>query len=173
LKVLLTKRFTSTRIRCHGDYHLGQILCTGKDFIFIDFEGEPSRSLSTRRLKQSPLKDVAGMLRSFHYAIRTGLQKFLARELPSPDIAPLANQWAEIWYKLTSEIFLQAYIERTKDIQSFPKPGEEFNTLLNIFMLEKAIYELNYELNHRPEWVHIPLDGILKIMAQKEVGDGK
>jgi maltose alpha-D-glucosyltransferase/alpha-amylase len=168
LKVLLKRRFSSARIRCHGDYHLGQVLCTGKDFVFLDFEGEPTRSLSSRRLKQSPLKDVAGMLRSFHYAIRTGLNKFLSRELPSAEISPAAHQWASFWYQWVSATFLKSYLETTKDIPSFAKGGtQEFETLLNIFLLEKAIYELNYELNDRPDWVDIPLDGILEIMERK------
>ena len=168
LKVVLKQRFLSVRIRCHGDYHLGQVLCTGKDFVFIDFEGEPAKSLSTRRLKQSPLKDVAGMLRSFHYAIRSGLHKFLSRGLSSPDLAPLADQWAKFWYHWVSVTFLNAYLETTKDIPLFAKGGtQELEILLNIFLLEKTIYELNYELNNRPEWVDIPLDGILEIMGIK------
>ncbi len=165
LKVLIRQRFFSARIRCHGDFHLGQVLCTGKDFVFIDFEGEPTRSLSTRRLKQSPLKDVAGMLRSFHYASRTGLQKFLSREQPVPEIAPLANQWSNFWYHWVCIVFLRSYLDGTKDIPTFTKSGSwEFEVLLNVFILEKAIYELNYELNDRPDWVDIPLDGILDIM---------
>jgi maltose alpha-D-glucosyltransferase/alpha-amylase len=166
LKVLLKQRFPSACIRCHGDYHLGQVLCTGKDFMFIDFEGEPSRSLSTRRLKQSPIKDVAGMLRSFHYAIRTGLHKFLSRELAVTEITLKADQWANFWYHWVCVTFLKSYLETTKDIPSFAKRGPEFETLLDIFMLEKSIYELNYELNNRPEWVDIPLDGILEIMEK-------
>jgi maltose alpha-D-glucosyltransferase / alpha-amylase len=168
LKALLKQRFSSSRIRCHGDLHLGQVLCAGKDFVFIDFEGEPTRSLSTRRLKQSPLKDVAGMLRSFHYASRTGLHQFLSRAELSPEIAPRAEQWANGWYKGVYAAFLRSYLDTTKDIPVFPKGGTpEFEILLNIFMLDKSIYELNYELNVRPDWVEIPLDGILEIMDRK------
>jgi len=168
LKVLLKQRFLSARIRCHGDFHLGQVLCTGKDFVFIDFEGEPARSLATRRLKQSPLKDVAGMLRSFHYAARTGLHKFIARELSSHEISAAADQWSQFWYHWVCTAFLKSYLETTGDIPLFAKKGAaEFEVLLNIFMLEKSIYELNYELNNRPEWVDIPLDGILEIMERK------
>jgi len=163
LKVLLKQRFSSVRIRCHGDLHLGQVLCTGKDFVFIDFEGEPTRSITTRRLKQSPLKDVAGMLRSFHYAIRSGLHKFRSREASSVEIEPAADQWANFWYYWVSCTFLKSYLATTKDLPLFVKPGAEFETLLNIFILDKAIYELNYELNNRPEWVDIPLDGILEV----------
>jgi maltose alpha-D-glucosyltransferase/alpha-amylase len=172
LKVLLKERFLSSRIRCHGDFHLGQVLCTGKDFVFIDFEGEPTRSLSTRRLKQSPLKDVAGMLRSFHYAIRTGLHKFLSREL-APEIAPMAVQWANSWYHWVCAAFLRSYLDATRDIPAIPKEGTpEFEILLNVFILEKSIYELNYELNLRPDWVDVPLDGILEIMDRK-IKNGK
>ena len=123
LKVLLKQRFPSACIRCHGDYHLGQVLCTGKDFVFTDFEGEPARPLNTRRLKQSPLKDVAGMLRSFHYAIRTGLHKFLSREVHSPEIASAANQWADFWHHWVCIQFLKSYLEATKDVPSFAKVG--------------------------------------------------
>jgi len=161
LKVLLKQRFSSARIRCHGDFHLGQALCRDKDFVFIDFEGEPTRSLSARRLKQSPLKDVAGMLRSFHYAICRGLHKFLSQGQGLPE----ASSWAKFWYHWVSVSFLKSYLETTKDFGSFVKAGTpEFETLLNIFMLEKSFYELNYELNNRPLWVDIPLDGILEIM---------
>ena len=163
LKVLLGKRFESSRIRCHGDMHLGQALYTGKDFIFIDFEGEPTRSLSARRLKQSPLKDVAGMLRSFHYASRMGLQKFLARESNNGDITAQANQWAQFWYHWVCVAYLKSYMNTIKGIPLFPKPGNEFKTLLNIFLLDKSVYELNYELNHRMEWLYIPLEGVLDI----------
>ena len=169
LKVLLTQRFLSLRIRCHGDYHLGQVLCTGKDFVFIDFEGEPNRSLNTRRLKQSPLKDVAGMLRSFHYTIQMGLHKFLSRELSSPEISSRASQWASFWHHWVCVTFLKSYLETTKDVALFPKEGtKELGTLLNILVLEKCIYELKYELNSRPEWIEIPLDGILEIMEKRD-----
>jgi len=162
LKVLLKQRFLSVRIRCHGDYHLGQVLCTGKDFMFIDFEGEPTRSLTTRRLKQSPLKDVAGMLRSFHYAIRCGANKFISA---GHNDLPRMDQGAQFWYHWVCVTFLQSYLESTKDFPSFVKASDpEFKILLNFFMLEKSIYELNYELNNRPGWVDIPLDGILAIM---------
>ncbi len=167
LKVLLRRRFSSARIRCHGDFHLGQVLCTGKDFVFIDFEGEPTRSLASRRLKQSPLKDVAGMLRSFDYAIRTGLSKFLSRESSSPEIVPAADQWVKFWYYWVCVIYLKSYLGSTKDVPVFAKKGSaEFEILLIVFVLEKAIYELNYELNDRPQLVGIPLDGILRIMER-------
>jgi len=163
IKVLLKQRFSSVRIRCHGDYHLGQVLCTGKDFVFIDFEGEPTRSLNTRRLKQSPLKDVAGMLRSFHYAIRSGLYKLASQEHQPSNAA----SWANFWYYWVSVTFLKSYLETTKDIPLFAQAGTpEFEILLNIFLLEKSIYELNYELNNRPQWVEIPLDGVLEIMEK-------
>jgi maltose alpha-D-glucosyltransferase/alpha-amylase len=164
LKVLLKQRFRSVRIRCHGDYHLGQVLCTGKDFVFIDFEGEPARSLSTRRLKQSPLKDVAGMLCSFHYAIRVGSQQLLAQGHNPADLI----SWTKFWYKSVSSTFLKSYLEATKGNPLFVKEGsQELDTLLNIFVLEKSIYELNYELNNRPAWVDIPLDVILEMLESK------
>jgi maltose alpha-D-glucosyltransferase / alpha-amylase len=164
-KVLLSRKITTSRIRIHGDYHLGQVLFTGDDFIIIDFEGEPSRSLSERRLKRSPLRDVAGMLRSFHYAAYNGLWKHTSLR---PEDLSVLEPWAEMWHLYVSGTFLRSYFDTIGDAPILPKDSRDLETLMNVFLLNKAIYELGYELNSRPEWVPIPLKGIQSILEIKE-----
>ncbi len=159
---VMEQRITAMRIRCHGDYHLGQVLCTGKDFIIIDFEGEPARPISERRIKRSPLRDVAGMLRSFHYAAYARLfaqQK--AGLIRSEDFSYLES-WVEFWHSWVSVLFLKAYLEVAAQGAFLPRTREELQVLIDIYLLEKAIYEVGYELNNRPEWIRIPLQGILR-----------
>jgi maltose alpha-D-glucosyltransferase/alpha-amylase len=145
------------RIRIHGDYHLGQVLRTEEDFIILDFEGEPARSLAERRLKQPPLKDVAGMLRSFSYAAYAALFTFTLNA--SDDYALLAP-WADAWQHWIGEAFLTSYRSTLGTDLGVQDPWE-FDRLLGAFILEKALYELRYELNNRPHWLGIPLVGIL------------
>jgi maltokinase len=139
-------------IRTHGDYHLGQVLWTGQDWIVIDFEGEPARGLPERRRKRSPLRDVAGMLRSFSYAasaasITLGVE-------PPPN-----------WEEQAREEFLGGYLPVLEGTGLLP-PGEEaVERLLSVFELEKAVYELRYELDNRPDWVQIPVAGIARLLA--------
>ncbi|MEX2187916.1 MAG: maltose alpha-D-glucosyltransferase [Pirellulales bacterium] len=155
------------RTRCHGDYHLGQALFTGKDFVIIDFEGEPARPISTRRIKTSPLRDVAGMLRSFHYAAAAAL---LGPQRPTtlpPESAGAVAQWLRVWYVWNAAAYLAAYLEEASRGDFLPKDREQLETLLNAYILEKAVYELGYELNNRPTWVQIPLDGILRLLDAK------
>jgi maltose alpha-D-glucosyltransferase/alpha-amylase len=155
----------SVRTRIHGDYHLGQVLFTGSDFFIIDFEGEPARSLSARRVKRSPLQDVAGMLRSFHYAARSAsvaAQERLARsQQPDGHVDELAAQWRT---SATGE-FLRVYRRTAGDARFLPSISTEFDALLRLHILEKAIYELGYELNNRPSWVGLPLEGIREILS--------
>ena len=137
-------------IRHHGDYHLGQVLWSGGDWLVIDFEGEPARSLPERRQKRSPLRDVAGMLRSFAYAAS-------ASEIMRGATAP------DGWETRARELFLEGYFEHVDP--SIVPPGQEArNRLMAVFELEKAVYELRYELNNRPDWVGIPVAGILRIL---------
>ena len=110
------------RIRIHGDYHLGQVLYTGKDFIIIDFEGEPARELTERRLKHSPFKDVAGMIRSFHYADHTALFKEASVR---PEDTSLLEPWTNLWYRYVSGIFLQSYLDTVKNAPFVPSDEEE------------------------------------------------
>ncbi|MEW6328298.1 MAG: maltose alpha-D-glucosyltransferase [Thermodesulfobacteriota bacterium] len=158
---ILPKKISAMKIRIHGDYHLGQVLFTGKDFVIIDFEGEPARTLSERRLKRSPLRDVAGMIRSFHYAAYSAL--FLDASLRAKD-RPLLEPWADLWYHYVSGIFLHSYLETCGDVPFIPQEREELETLLQAFLLDKAIYELGYELNNRPDWIIIPVRGVQCIL---------
>jgi maltose alpha-D-glucosyltransferase/alpha-amylase len=150
------------RIRTHGDYHLGHVLRTKNDFVIIDFEGEPSRPLAQRRMKHSPLKDVAAMLRSFSYAANATLMTYTARH--PEDFASL-EPWASLWERTVSAEFLSAYREVTKASDILPAAEDHFRGLLNAYLLEKATYELMHELNDRPAWVRIPLAGILALAA--------
>jgi maltose alpha-D-glucosyltransferase/alpha-amylase len=160
-KNIYKRKIDVVKIRIHGDYHLGQVLFTGKDFVITDFEGEPARSYSERRLKRSPLRDVAGMIRSFHYAAYGGL--FLDNQIRKEDINRLIP-YAEQWYHYMSGFFMKSYLETVKGSAFIPKAKEDMNILMTTFLLEKAIYELNYELNNRPDWVIIPLRGIKEIV---------
>lgn len=149
-------------IRHHGDYHLGQVLRTTEDdFILLDFEGEPQRPLSKRRRKGSALKDVAGMLRSFHYAAICGLPEGLAAE----DQKEKLRLWGRAWYGWMSNVFVEAYFAAAEKASFLP--SADMAIVLEIFVLEKAFYELQYELDNRPDWVHIPLTGIVDIMDNK------
>jgi maltose alpha-D-glucosyltransferase/alpha-amylase len=163
---VLERDITGMRTRCHGDYHLGQLLYTGKDFVIIDFEGEPGRPLSERRLKRSPLRDVAGMLRSFHYAAYTALHNETTIGLISPERLPLMEAWATFWQTWVSVSFLKSYLGVMGEHRVLPSTQDETQLLLNIFLLEKAVYELGYELNNRPGWVQIPLRGILRLLDE-------
>ncbi len=160
---MLDKKINAARIRCHGDYHLGQVLFTGNDFVIMDFEGEPARSLSERRIKRSPLLDVAGMLRSFHYAAYSALFALQDSGLVRTDDAEYAESLALFWDKWVRVKFLRAYLgSAAPDL--LPKNRDELRRLLDAYLLDKAIYELGYELNNRPNWVKIPLQGIRRIL---------
>jgi trehalose synthase-fused probable maltokinase len=137
-------------IRNHGDYHLGQVLWTGSDWIVLDFEGEPARSIAERRRKRSPLRDVAGMLRSFAYAAS-------ASELVNGVEPPLG------WENEAREQFLDGYIAEIDPVL-LPSGQGGIARLLAVFELEKAIYELRYELDNRPDWVKIPVAGIARLL---------
>ena len=147
------------KTRHHGDYHLGQVLVSRNDFIITDFEGEPARSLEERRRKHTPLRDVAGMVRSFSYAAGTALGR--AAESPETEarLAPLAADWE----KEARTAFLTAYDETARAAGVYASDGD-FRALLELFELEKAIYELRYEISNRPDWVRWPLAGINRLM---------
>ncbi len=163
-------RLSAMLTRIHGDYHLGQVLYTGSDFVIIDFEGEPARSLSERRKKRSPLQDVAGMLRSFHYAAYAPLlQQAGAKEPLDEKLQPLGN-WAHYWQKWVSASFLKAYLELAGNWSFIPKNRDELALMLDSYLLDKAVYELGYELNNRPTWVRIPLDGITQLLQDSASG---
>ena len=152
--------------RVHGDYHLGQVLFTGTDFVIIDFEGEPARSLAERRRKRSPLQDVAGMLRSFHYAAYAPLlQQATGAEVD--ERLKALGPWAYYWQVWTSAIFLGTYLEVAQSAPFIPRSREDLALLLDAYILDKAVYELGYELNNRPTWVQIPLEGISQLLLDR------
>jgi trehalose synthase-fused probable maltokinase len=149
LRDLSTVGSVGRRIRHHGDLHLGQMLWNGKDWLVIDFEGEPARALPERRLKHSPLRDVAGMLRSFTYAVRVaGVEDGSIEQRARDD-------------------FLDGYIEAVQGAGILP-PRETTERLLHIYELEKAVYELRYELAHRPDWVSVPVGGIVRLLEHPD-----
>jgi maltose alpha-D-glucosyltransferase/alpha-amylase len=162
---ILGGKSTAMLIRCHGDYHLGQVLYTGKDFVIIDFEGEPARPLSERRIKRCALRDVAGMLRSFHYAVYATLFNHRVSVTVRPEDIAALEPWARFWYRWVSAAFLKAYLAEASQVPFLPQGRDELQVLLDAHLLEKAIYELGYELNNRPDWIGIPLQGILDLVG--------
>ncbi len=163
-RALTSVKITGKRVRCHGDYHLGQVLFTGKDFVIIDFEGEPARPISERRIKRSPLRDVAGMLRSFQYAAYSALMHEQHRGLFKPQNIDSMKSWADYWYRWVGAAFLRSYIHASARSSYLPDAPEQIEMLLNAFLMEKAVYELGYEMNNRPDWVWIPLQGIEQLL---------
>ena len=165
LKHCIAKPCTTSKSRYHGDFHLGQVLLTQNDFIIIDFEGEPGRPLNERRCKHSPLRDVAGMLLSFSYAAQTAMALETTEQPESlAKITPLLQTWeADV-----SKTFLTTYAETVNKVGAFAD-GSALHNLLDLFLLEKLFYEVRYELNERPEWVVIPLQGIVDVIKNKLV----
>jgi maltose alpha-D-glucosyltransferase/alpha-amylase len=163
---LLRDPINTKKIRIHGDYHLGQLLFTGKDFIILDFEGEPARPIGERRLKRSALIDVAGMLRSFNYAAHHGLLE--SRTIRLVD-QPTLEGYADLWSTRASQVFLKNYLDKAAGAPFIPKSQEDLRFLLRSFLILKALYELRYELNNRPKWVAIPLRGILSLLDEEGV----
>jgi maltose alpha-D-glucosyltransferase/alpha-amylase len=160
-KKFLGRRQETTRIRIHGDYHLGQVLYTGHDFVIIDFEGEPTRSLYERRLKRLALRDVAGMLRSFDYASQAALRS----DQLAAETLPRLRTWARFWVESVSAAFLKSYLAAAGTASFVPQAVDDLDLQLTTMLLEKALYELRYELNMRPDWVRIPLRGILEVLS--------
>src|SRR5581483_3604732 len=160
LQHLQTDSIDGQRIRIHGDYHLGQVLRVKSDYFILDFEGEPARPLPERRSKQSALKDVAGMLRSFSYGAQATLLNWTARR--GEDVSRL-EPWARLWERSTSASFLRGYREATKGELFLPARLADFRKLLAAFRLSKALYEVLYELQNRPAWIRIPLAGVLSL----------
>ncbi|HXT65567.1 MAG TPA: putative maltokinase [Nitrospiraceae bacterium] len=151
------------RIRCHGDYHLGQILWTGQDFVISDFEGEPARPLSERRMKHTPILDVAGMLRSFYYVPYAALARQQSHVF-TEEVGGRLDPWIRFWYGWVSLEFLKSYFGIVERASFWPESQAEFQVLLDTHLLEKVVYEVSYELNHRPDWVRIPVRGLREIL---------
>jgi maltose alpha-D-glucosyltransferase/alpha-amylase len=159
-KRLLDRHTNAAKIRIHGDYHLGQLVYTGKDFVILDFEGEPARPLSDRKMKRSALRDVAGMIRSFQYAAYAALWQPAMRK----EDVPFLERWADLWYRQTSSLFLQSYLNTTSGARFIPEDSDDLQVMLEAYLLDKAVYEIGYELNNRPSWVLIPIRGIKDIL---------
>ncbi|HEU5161519.1 MAG TPA: maltose alpha-D-glucosyltransferase, partial [Thermoanaerobaculia bacterium] len=162
---VLDKKIAAVRIRTHGDFHLGQVLHTGRDFVIIDFEGEPGRPLSERRIKRSALRDVAGMLRSFNYApyaVLLGQASGLVRD----EDAPTLDRAARFWTRWVSAIYVRRYLQVAREGSVVPSENDQLETLLRAYLLEKALYEIAYELNNRPAWAGIPLRGVLQLLGE-------
>jgi maltose alpha-D-glucosyltransferase/alpha-amylase len=156
-----------TKIRIHGDYHLGQVLKVGEGFVILDFEGEPARPLLERRAKQCALKDVAGMLRSFDYAAHAGLFTATAAAPDDPGLADRLAPWADHWLATVREAFLSGYLAETWEPGApfLPRAREGLEVVLRVFELDKAVYEVGYETNNRPAWLRIPLEGLRRAVV--------
>jgi maltose alpha-D-glucosyltransferase/alpha-amylase len=169
VRAVSSSGFEVMKTRHHGDYHLGQVLVVANDFQIIDFEGEPARPLAERRRKQCPLRDVAGMLRSFDYAIRSAVITLGAERAEQLETL---EPWVRLWEEQTREAFLEGYAEGARGAASYPEDEENARALVEFFTLEKALYEIRYELDNRPDWVGIPVRGILDLLGDP-VGEEK
>jgi len=166
-RAIAERPIQAKRTRCHGDYHLGQVLYTAKDFVIIDFEGEPARPIGERRIKATPLRDVAGMIRSFHYASHAAIQGPQGRSLLLSEGGHGAKSWLAMWYAWVAALYLKSYLQEASRGGFLPEDRGALKTLLDAYLLEKAVYELGYELNNRPGWLHIPIEGILQLMQSE------
>jgi maltose alpha-D-glucosyltransferase/alpha-amylase len=164
LRRLVDTKIDVLRIRIHGDYHLGQVLFTGKDFIIIDFEGEPGRSLAERRFKHCVLRDVASMVRSLDYAALSALRTGSVR--PS-DIERL-EPWARAWSAWMGAAFVQSYLATLGKNGLVPAGDAHAAALMDFYLLDKCLYELDYEFNNRPDWASIPLFGLVGLLDQNQ-----
>jgi len=157
-------RISLMRIRNHGDYHLGQVLHTGKDFVIIDFEGDPSRPVGQRRRKFCPLRDVACMLRSLDRAAHAALLGQIPGVIPHQDAAESLRGWAGCWSRWASALFLAGYLDTAGRAAFLPGTAEEMRLLLRFYLLEEALEELRHELTQNSGQVHIPVQGLLEIL---------
>ncbi|MGA7281840.1 MAG: maltose alpha-D-glucosyltransferase [Acidimicrobiia bacterium] len=168
LRSITREKFDARRIRVHGDYHLGQVLFTGNDFVIIDFEGEPMRALSERRIKRLGLRDVAGMLRSYHYTSLMSLRTMIEAGAGEPGDEEWLAEWADAINRWLASAFLHGYLDTAEGHSIVPANEVHLRWLLDALLVEKAAYELEYELNNRPDWVDIPLRGILAAATSLE-----
>jgi maltose alpha-D-glucosyltransferase/alpha-amylase len=166
LRSIVGRVLQGHRQRIHGDYHLGQVLYTGNDFSIIDYEGEPARPLGERKIKRSALRDVAGMLRSFDYAVQTALRDQLARGMEQANEAR-AQAFGRYWQAWVSAAYLSAYLETATRNKTVATDSNEVAILLDVWMIEKAVYELGYELNNRPDWLEVPALGLQALLESQ------
>ncbi|HEX2870074.1 MAG TPA: maltose alpha-D-glucosyltransferase [Polyangiaceae bacterium] len=165
----LLRPLSAPRMRVHGDFHLGQVLYTGNDFYIIDFEGEPGRAPAERRRLRSPLADVAGMIRSFHYAAHGVLNMPLSGAQIRPEDREQLEPWARAFYRASASAFLTQYLESARGAAFLAITPQELRTLLRIQLVEKALYELLYELDNRPTWAELPLRGLLSLLDDPQL----
>jgi maltose alpha-D-glucosyltransferase/alpha-amylase len=163
LKEITGKRFSAMKCRIHGDFHLGQALFTGKDFVFIDFEGEPIHSLSERRLKRSPLRDVASLIQSIHYAAVTTLVRHGASH---PEETAFLEPWLEAWQTYVSGSFLRGYLHTMKKSRLVPLDRKELEIMLRCFLIHRVVHELGHELQNRPELIDLHLRGLEMLLKE-------
>lgn len=161
LKRIYSKKMDAIKIRIHGNYHLGQVLHTGRDVAITDFGGDPYKSYSERRLKRSPLRDATAMMRSFYYVAYEGM--FKNNHIPK-DKVDILIPYARLWAHYVSGFFMKAYLDRVKDSSFIPSSHTDLEMMLQTYLLEKAVSDLNFELKHRPEWVIVPLKTIQAIL---------
>ena len=166
-QALRDRRMNATRIRHHGDFHLGQVLHTGKDFVIIDFEGDPNQPIGQRRLKRSPLRDVASMLRSLHYGAHSALFGQIPGVISSKEAAESLRGWAEFWSHWANALFLTGYLDTAGGASFLPEPVDDLRVLLQSYLLERALIELRHELTQRLDWASIPVHGMLEILDSK------
>jgi len=159
LRMVQARPLDALRTRVHGDLHLGQVLFTGDDFVVIDFEGEPARPLRERRYKRNPLRDVAGMLRSFDYAAESALRTGATRAVDQARARP----WGDAWTLWVSAAYLAGYLDVAS--QLVPPDPTVRRMVLDFHIMEKCVYEIGYELNNRPDWLPIPVRGLLDLVV--------
>jgi len=162
---LRTVKLDSRRIRVHGDLHLGQILRSGNDITFIDFEGEPGRPIGERRIMRSPLTDVAGLLRSIDYAGRSALDSAVERGLVAEADLTRLDESRAAWTRAMCDTITESYLANVGDAGLVPTDREAADVLLDAYTLLKGLYEVRYELANRPDWVHWPLAAVSEMIG--------
>jgi maltose alpha-D-glucosyltransferase/alpha-amylase len=163
LAALLPENIDGLKIRHHGDFHLGQMLIVKDDIFIIDFEGEPRRPIHERRRKAPAARDIAGLIRSIDYSATAALERALK---VTPDENGKLAAALDAWQERATASFIEAYRETITDTRLWPADRGAAESMLNFFLIEKALYEIEYELAHRPDWLRVPLAGILRILDQ-------
>jgi maltose alpha-D-glucosyltransferase/alpha-amylase len=166
LRAVHETKVSAKRIRCHGDLHLGEVLHTGRDFIFVDFEGDACRPVGERRIKRSPLRDVASMIRSFDYISHAGLFRQVELGTLREDRLPQLEPWRAFWHWWVSWSYVMAYAKAVREGDLLPQSTPELRVLLKVHVLEKAVHEVSWELANRPAWARIPLHAILDLVER-------
>lgn len=165
---LRDERIVCTRIRQHGDFHLGQVLFTGNDAVITNFEGDPHRPMSERRIKRASMRDVASMIRSFHYAAYAVMLGQVPGIVLSSDQRPHLERWADLWYQWVSALFLNSYLQVAGSAEFIPATPSQARTLFRAYMMDKVLTEISFELEYRPEWVGVPIHGLMNLLGHTE-----